>query len=163
MSIETEVSSFSFKIQISAPWVTDGVPRGGRWVIHPQRGRSIPVQLHSPKALCKNIWLIARVKNSRHFPYTIHKNTSGKQEVWFKAKCFCFWKQERRRGERADKVNSQSKGGICPVSLSKQKEIFPSTLGKSPFCVSQQPRGNMYIQVRGGWHSTSQIQLFEET
>lgn len=78
---------------------------------------------------------------------------------------FLFMEAAEKKGRRRDdKANSQSKGGICPVSLSKQKEIFPSTLGGSSFSVSQQPKGHKYTQVRGGWHSTSlYIQLFEET
>lgn len=36
----------------------------------------------------------------------------------------------RKGRERDDEGNLQSKGVICPVSLSKQKEIFSCTLGK---------------------------------
>lgn len=149
MSIETEVSSFSFKIQISAPWVTDGVLRGGGWVIHPQRWRSIPVQLHSPKALCKNTWLIARVKNSRHFPYTIHKNNKWKAGSLVQGKMFLFLEAAEKKGRESWQGKLTKQGWHLPCEPEQAEGNISLHLGEiSVLCLSATKRQHVYPSER---------------
>lgn len=66
---------------------------------HPQRCTSIPVQVSVPKALRKKPWVIARVMESRHLPYTIHKNTKWNAESLFQDKNIFVSGSRREEGE----------------------------------------------------------------
>ena len=64
------------------------------------RGEPASLSMYILPKLCeKNIWLIARIKKPGISLTPFTKITSGKQKVWSKAKCFCFWKQQRRKGD----------------------------------------------------------------
>lgn len=54
-----------------------------------------------PKLSAKNIWLIARVKNSRHFPYTIHKNNKWKAGSLVQGKMFLFLEAAEKKGRES--------------------------------------------------------------
>lgn len=143
--LEIGKSSFNFKAH-EPPRATCG----GR-VTRSQMSTSIPLQ--APK-LYKNLaaWLLEQRKVDISIAALEKQQWRAESPGQGKFDSGC----SRERGDWRDKkLNAQRRGGICSGSLSKHREILTSTLEKSGFCVSQQPRGNKYTWVRGDWHSTS--------
>lgn len=121
--------NFNFKIQVSATGVTDSTSRGGGWLKHAQGWTSTPVQERSPKALWKKTWLTAEEKQVLPWHHS-RKIMSGKQKVWSEAKCFCLWKQQRRRGEgEMTRQTHKARVAFALWAWASRRKYFPPPWG----------------------------------
>lgn len=151
VSIETEVLSFSFKLQNSAPWVAGDVPRGEGWVAltevyqHPYSGKdSQCFEEKSPKSG----WLLESWKAGICLtPFT--KIASEMQKIYFKAKHFCFWKKKRRRGDREMTRNFTKQGWHLPCEPEQAKWNISLHLEKIfAFCLSAAKRQQVHANEK---------------
>lgn len=102
-----------------------------------------------PKLCAKNIWLIARVKNSRHFPYTIHKNNKWKAGSLVQGKMFLFLEAAEKKGRESWQGKPTKQGWHLPCEPEQAEGNISLHLGEiSVLCLSATKRQHVYPSER---------------